>query len=293
MTRHGPGAHWRAQRRARASMPSARSHAPCVTGPWTHRALGLRPLGQRREIDMRGQVALARFVERIGIGVAAHRLQRVADRGAFIAIVDDQRRAALRAPAAPRARAAIATRRARFRGSIPARRVAQMRRDDRSQLPVAGDRQEQRVLAARPAARASRPGLDQLADRQRVEEFVGDDEQRPVVGQAVDSRRASSAPGTRSRLRGAQRRAGLDQMDRRRQPGLRHRPQRIGGQRAAARAEFDIMRRRAAGAVPQVGAATAPISSPNIWLISGAVVKSPRRAQRIARRVIMRVRRAP
>ena len=54
-----------------------------------------RGAGKRGEIDMGGEVGLAGFGERVGIGVAAHRLQRVAEGGTLVAVVDDQRRTAV------------------------------------------------------------------------------------------------------------------------------------------------------------------------------------------------------
>ena len=49
---------------------------------------------QRLEIDMRGDVGLARVLQRIGEGVARDGLQRIAGVAADMAVVDDQRRAA-------------------------------------------------------------------------------------------------------------------------------------------------------------------------------------------------------
>ena len=64
----------------------------------------------------------------------------------------------------------------------------------------------------------------------------------------------------------------------------RHAPrraQRIGHQRAAAGAELgEDERVGRAHALPADRRTRAPISSPKIWLISGAVMKSPRRAER-------------
>src|SRR3546814_16369221 len=54
-----------------------------------------RGKGERGEIDMRGQVDLARLREGVGEAMRLHRLQRVACGGAAIAIVDRQQRAAI------------------------------------------------------------------------------------------------------------------------------------------------------------------------------------------------------
>ena len=59
-----------------------------------------RGKGEGAEIDMGGEIAGARPVERIGIGVGAHRLERVAVTGAVVAVIDREQRAALRGEAA-------------------------------------------------------------------------------------------------------------------------------------------------------------------------------------------------
>ena len=55
---------------------------------------------KRLEIDMRGQVGLSRIAQRIGETVAGDCLERIAGIAAHMAVVDDQRRAALIAHAA-------------------------------------------------------------------------------------------------------------------------------------------------------------------------------------------------
>ena len=65
---------------ARCPIPSASSQSPWLDQPASTAHAGLRRLGQRLEIDMGGQILLARVGQRIGEGVAAHRLQRVARR---------------------------------------------------------------------------------------------------------------------------------------------------------------------------------------------------------------------
>ena len=178
-----------------------------------------------------------------------------------VAIIDDQRGAALAREASARAPRPLRRARAKSRRSAPSRSKAR---------PPACD--DDLALDA----------ADDLPDRQRVEEFVGDEQQRALAGRSAMSscQRPCRQP---LGLRRAQRRAGLDEMrPRRRKPARAHRPQRIGGQRAAARAELGIdgVGRRCRRAASR-SASAAPTSSPNIWLISGAVVKSPpRRADR-------------
>ena len=219
---------------------------------------------------MGGEVALARRLERIGKSMARDGLERVARAGPVVAVIDDQGRAALRA---------------RRRGETS----GTMARDAGRGLGL------DLARAARTGHPASRRfelasvGVD-LADRQRVEEFVGDDQQRAARRAGSKDRRARPrpAPAPPGRRAGP----GWSRPDGRRAPARRpHRPQRVGGQRAAARAELDIM--RAAPAAPRAATdrrARLPTSSPNIWLISGAVTKSPAAPKRIAGRVIMRVR---
>ena len=142
---------------------------------------------------------------------------------------------------------------------------------------VSGHRPRRRARSGRrrQSTVSISPRLVELVDRQRVEEFVGDDEQRPVVGQGRQIV-MPDAPGTRSRLRRAQHRAGLDQLDvrrrgrRRASPAARPRPACRGPGRARHNA-----RRPGRPARSQRSASQSPTSSPNIWLISGAVAKSP------------------
>ena len=47
------------------------------------------------EIDVRGEIAIARRRERIDVAMGAQGLQRVAESGDRVAIVDEERRAAL------------------------------------------------------------------------------------------------------------------------------------------------------------------------------------------------------
>ena len=99
-----------------------------------------------------------------------------------------------------------------------------------------------RVHAHQALVPAPRPA-DELADRQGVQELVGDQQQRPVARQArrlvVPLHRQ---PGQERRLPLAQGRAGLDQMDAHGGGERGHhprRPQRVGHQRAAPGPELD------------------------------------------------------
>ena len=83
-------------------MPSRLRNSPCVTGPCTRAPTILGGARQRLEIDMGGDVGLARRLQRIGEAVAGDRLEGVAGIAAQMAVVDDQRRAVLVAHAALR-----------------------------------------------------------------------------------------------------------------------------------------------------------------------------------------------
>ena len=197
-------------------------------------------IAEHGEIDMGGEVHLARIGEGIGEPVRLHRLKRVAQRRPFIAIIDDDRRAAL-----PRdlLRQGIGD----FRGcdrrfqDRTVGRIRRNRRQARFDAAIACDRDE----AARLFARQQHPLApfvahpDALADGQRVEKFIGDNQQRPLIGQAGD-RVMVDRGGQQRLLPAAQRWTGFHQMHWRRQGGALHRAQGIGRQRAASGAEFDI-----------------------------------------------------
>ena len=218
----------------------------------------------------------------------AHRLQRVADRGPGIAIVDHQRGAALRhQPLGELTHHRDGGGRRlqdRARGC-----VAQRLRHDRVEAGGAGDRQEQRVLAGdQPLAPAVR-SLDELADGQGVEKLVGHHQQRTVVGDPhqVD---VPFGVGHALLLRGAQRGARFDEVHLRLEPCARHGAQRIGRQRSPARPELDVAGRRPSGAVPGVGKGQ-PHQFAEHLADLGRGREVAARAQRIAAVVIMGVRR--
>ena len=56
---------------------------------------GARAARHRGEVHMRGEVAFARVGQRVDRAMGAHRLQRVAEAGGGVAVVEEQRRAAL------------------------------------------------------------------------------------------------------------------------------------------------------------------------------------------------------
>lgn len=81
---------------------------------------------------------------------------------------------------------------------------------------------------------------DKLVHGQRIEKFVGDDQQRRIVGQGRNVVVVMAA-GEFLPLQAAQGRRGFDKVNLRSEFVARRSGQRIARQRAAARAEFDIM----------------------------------------------------
>ncbi|MCY1178636.1 hypothetical protein D9M73_189970 [compost metagenome] len=165
--------------------------------------------------------------------------------------------------------------------------IAQHFGDDAIGHLLAGNRQEQRVLAGNQPLEPAARTFDELPDRQRVEEFVGDNDQRAIGGQCVDRvvpGRVRQALG----LRRAQHRAGLHQMHRRRETGLARRAQRVGRKRSATGAEFDPRRVRPPGAVPQIGTPQPDQLAEHLAdLGRGGEIAAA--AERIARRIILLV----
>ena len=107
----------------------------------------------------------------------AHRLQRLAERGAIIAIIDDQRRAAL--PRQPRGqRADDANTRGRRFDNAAHRRITQPFGNDRVGHRLSRDRQKQRILTRHQPLPPIGRRADQLLDRQRIEKLIGNHEQR-------------------------------------------------------------------------------------------------------------------
>ena len=82
-------------------------------------------------------------------------------------------------------------------------------------------------------------GADQLAHRQRVEKFVGDEQYGRIFGHACQIVMELSA-GHRRRLLGAQDGRTFHEMHARREPVALHHSQRVARQRAASRAKLDI-----------------------------------------------------
>ena len=201
--------------------------------------------------------------------------------GSARAVVDQQRRAARRARSARRARRPAPPGPARLlERPRPSGASGSERRGERPARQAEGE-SAVRVQAHQPLGPAA-GGAHELAGRQAVENSLATRSSGAVVGTLVEARVPArrSMPPSRSAWRARRGRAGLDQMQ-------------LGGveerRRTRARArstsaisvpspgpELDQARRAAGGpASSQAAAAQRPISSPNIWLITGAVMKSP------------------
>ena len=174
---------------ARFSMPRRRRNVALPNRAVDARAHAFGALRQRLEIDVRGEVGLARRAQRIGEGMPGDRLQCFAQAVSGVAVVDDQRRAVCRARAV-RVRARYcrrAIRRSRRSGALRASRAACV-------ASKCGSGSRAVPMASLPSAPMSIDALvpavglfDRLVHRQRVEELVGDDDAGPA-GHVVERR---------------------------------------------------------------------------------------------------------
>ena len=143
------------------------------------------------------------------------------------------------------------------------------------------ERQPSRLVEPDHALGPAGGGADVLADRERVEEFVGDDDGGTGGSAATSACQVTASAGERRLLR---RRGGAGWS--RRGGRAPHRGTPAGGVRrgadrpSACRGPVQARRGRTGDGAPiacQVATAQRPISSPKIWLTSGAVTKSPAR----------------
>ena len=262
-------------RAGRGTRPAAPAHAPP-----RRRARGRG--GKGGEIDMRGQVGVARIGQRVGRLPAAQRLQAVARRAVFRAVVEEQRRAAVRAPAARRDAAASARAGSQSSDALAlALHAGPRRKRERRRL--------RRHLDEPPAVheplRPARAAPHELADRQRVEELVGQQQQRPV-GQrprcASCHARVRQPRGLRARAAAARSRSDAAAA-RAAKAGRGRRGSRAARRPSACRAPARPRPAAPGRARPSPARSPpprAPSSSPNTWVISGAVVKSANGSRR-------------
>ncbi len=194
---------------------------------------------QQLEIDVGSDVSLPRMSEDIDLLVRLQRLDGRSRAQFHVTVINNQRRPALffQPPG-------------NFRHQRNACRAGLDHRALRSGDPAGRDevihpfpaRHEGESLAVEPdqpvepAIRRSH----QLMHRQRIEEFIGDDQQRGIVGQG---RQIMVVVATRKGLAldAAQRCRRFDEVDLRREIVAFGRSQRIPRQRAAPRPQFDIM----------------------------------------------------
>ena len=189
---------------------------------------------------MRGEVHFARCGEDIDLFMRTDGLQRRPGARGEMAVIDQQRRAALDVDP-PRQR--LHQRRGGGRGF-----------DDRADRRAALRFGHRRVERARPRNEGQIAVLDpdhpfapagfgpnQLPHRQCIEKLVGKQQDGAIGRQAVE-RIVELRPGQRRSLDRAQGLGSLDQMHLRAQPLAGHRTQRILRQRPPARPELDIER---------------------------------------------------
>lgn len=199
----------------------------------------LRDLLQQLEIDMRGNVRIPGMGEDIDLLVRLQRLHRRARAQLHVAVIDHQRGPALFAQAPGDlghqrdARRAGLDHRA-LRGAAPTRGHEMIH------PLVAGDEGESLAVEPYQTIVPSHRRTHQLMHRQGIEELVGDDQQRRIVGQGreivvvVTARKGLA-------LERAQRGGGLDEVDLRHQIVTRRRAQRVLRQRPAPGPQLDIV----------------------------------------------------
>ena len=206
----------------------------------------------RLEVDMRRQILLPEIFEHRRESMAADGLERVAGAAALVPIVDKKGHTALR-------REAKCNRNDRF--------IACRRAFDDLAVAVEGE-----AIACNQDP--SLHPADILLHRKRIEKFVCDKQQR-CLRAILPTDSCHWALGTGFFLNAAQDRAGLNEMGLSYETGRVKSSERIARQCSPPGPNSGIDRvRRRTGAPPAIGK-TAPTISPNIWLISGAVVKSP------------------
>src|SRR6185437_13597788 len=235
---------------------------------------GARASRHRGEIDMRGEVALAGRNERVDISVRAQGLQSVAKPGDGVAVVDQQGRAALfRDPGAKFEHQPMAGR-VHFQ-DFTVRRV----RPDIG-LGLVSHAEDKRALAVY-ADRALTPltaHAHKLAHGQGVEKLVADHYCGPVRDFLERLRPGDryAAVDEQIVLHRRQRRARLDEPDVERVAKGRNNA-RSASLISVPRPGPSSMSRTGSGEpmLDHTSADQSPINSPNIWDISGAVVKSP------------------
>ena len=186
---------------------------------------GPREIG---EIDMCGQVGRSRRCKRVRGPALAQRLQAVAGRAFGGAVIEEQRHAGMAQEP-----------RGQFAGD-GAGRFADLHDLALGRVPVQRPgRLLDKTVRPHEPLRPAIAAADELADRQGIEELVGQQQQRGV-GQGIQPVvPACLRPGQPFRLHGPQPRRGLDQVHTQSGPEIRRHPadgaQRVRHQRAAAR----------------------------------------------------------
>ena len=222
-----------------------------------HRAMNRRARspcrpGKVAKINMRGEIGAAGIGQRIGETMPLHRLQGFAAWGSIVAIVDGEERAALRGETRRKTRHHLHGRKTCLQhlARLARHRKARLRagRKSKAKLPGAIEADEPFM----PAILAA----NEMADRQTIEELIGDDD-RGARGQILDARVpfwGRPRGGQRGPLAPPQDLARLDEMEIDGRGKIRRdfrRAQSIRHQTAAPRPQLDQKERpRGAHAAP-------------------------------------------
>ena len=278
------------------AMPRSRQErALRRSGPARRGAAALGRRRQRREIDMGGEIGFARLGQQIGECV--RRPPPAGSRRSRRRRHSHNRRSARRRRARRRCGRCLRPGRwrpARFHRRRPSGVAARLAGIDGRRQPASGAsaKSSSPSLRRHHALVPAPLGLHILADRQRVEEFVGDEQQRPV---RRGCHRSCALPAHGAPLSCQRRALHVAQAPDWLRPAPRRRRARNPAPRSLARSMSAISvprpgpsstsaRRLARPDRARPARSHSPISSPNIWLISGAVMKSPpRRTDRASR----------
>ncbi len=212
----------------------------------------LGDLLQQLEIDMGGDVGIAGVGEDIDLLVRLQCLQGRSGTQLHLPVINDQRRPALLLQAA----GDLGHQRGRSRAGFDHRALCGAAPAGRDEVihPLTA-RHEGEILAVQPD-QSIEPAIGaahQLVDRQGIEKFVGNDQQRRIVGQGRKIV-VVVAVGEGLALKLPEACRGFDEVDLRRKIITPRRPQRILRQSAAAGPEFDVVDALAtAHPHPQIG----------------------------------------
>ena len=130
---------------------------------------------------MGGEIGASRIGKGIGKAMAAHGLQRVAEAGFVVAVIDDERGEGRRSGAASKLAQEGLRRWPRFEDGTVRRCVREIRRLVAEREPIALGEGEAASPVARDQTLAPGPvAADELPDGQGIDEFIGEHDERTV-----------------------------------------------------------------------------------------------------------------